>query len=175
LQVKPDIPRRIKWNKIIVVGEAPGREEDKVGKPFVGQAGQLLNEMLDAADINRRCCVVINPFIDRPPSNNIGHFFAGTPYRSAVLREYVPHIKQFNKILAAHAPAMILAMGRTAAWALNNYTGTLADRFGKILPTDHGLVMFLYHPSYFSRGKLDEVPKQIKQIKLARLIAQKLI
>ena len=55
--------------KIMLIGEAPGAEEDKIGKPFVGAAGQLLNKMLDAISLNRNKVYITNVIPWRPPNN----------------------------------------------------------------------------------------------------------
>lgn len=63
------------WNHIILVGEAPGADEVKFGRPFVGRSGQLLNKALQEATINREQCLVMNVFRRQPPKNKIDYFF----------------------------------------------------------------------------------------------------
>jgi DNA polymerase len=157
------------------VGEAPGAQEDKLGKPFVGGAGKTLNRMLRRAGIRRSRCLVINPFFTRPPNNNVGHFFLPREMYRKVKPEFRRHIKHFHKILDSHRPAMIIAMGRTASWALTNYRGELSSRIGKISHTEYGPMIQINHPAYFMRGKQDEIKKQIPHLKLARLIAERIV
>ena len=61
--------------KIFLVGEAPGKEEDQLGQPFVGNAGRILNWLLSQAGIARAECLVGNVARSRPPNNKISHFF----------------------------------------------------------------------------------------------------
>ena len=62
--------------KIAFVGEAPGREEEEKGRPFIGRAGWLFNQMLSGVGISRKECLVTNVFQDRPGyDNDIGRFF----------------------------------------------------------------------------------------------------
>src|ERR1700722_11400307 len=64
-----------KSNGIVLVGEAPGAEEVKQGRPFVGRSGQLLDKILARAGIERKECLVANVFGFRPPGNKVDHFF----------------------------------------------------------------------------------------------------
>ena len=61
---------------LALIGEAPGADEIKFGRPFVGKAGQLLDRALAATGIDRDRCLIANVFRYRPPDNKIGHFFA---------------------------------------------------------------------------------------------------
>src|SRR5574343_312599 len=61
--------------KIMLVGEAPGEEEDNLGKPFVGYAGKTLDALLSQAGIARYQCLVTNVARERPPANKIHFFF----------------------------------------------------------------------------------------------------
>ena len=61
--------------KIMILGEAPGKEEDISGKPFQGYAGQTLNNLLGQAGIARYQCLVTNVARERPPVNKISFYF----------------------------------------------------------------------------------------------------
>src|SRR5271168_5031510 len=63
------------WNGLVLVGEAPGAEETRLGHPFVGRSGQLLDKMLAQAGIDRRRSLVANVFRVQPPGNKVDHFF----------------------------------------------------------------------------------------------------
>ena len=61
--------------KIMIVGEAPGEEEDRVGRPFVGYAGRTLDNLLGQASIPRYQCLITNVARERPPGNKIMYYF----------------------------------------------------------------------------------------------------
>src|SRR5580698_9593860 len=63
------------WNGIALIGEAPGAEEVRLGHPFVGRSGQLLDKMLEKTGIDRKKCFVGNAFRFQPPGNKVDHFF----------------------------------------------------------------------------------------------------
>ena len=72
------------WNKIVLVGEAPGAEEARLGRPFVGRSGQLLDKILERAGIDREQCLIANVFRFQPPANKVDHFF--TSRRAATIQ-----------------------------------------------------------------------------------------
>ena len=61
--------------EILIVGEAPGKDEEIAGIPFVGQAGKLLKNILSTAGIDYNKCYISNVCSDRPPNNNFGYFY----------------------------------------------------------------------------------------------------
>ena len=94
--------------RIVLVGEAPGREEDEGGVPFVGRSGRLLDELLAGAGLDRRELAVVNTVKCRPPGNR-------TPRRAeaATCRPWL------DTQVAAVDPAVIVTLGGSAlAWAL---------------------------------------------------------
>jgi len=171
-RVRPQIPPAAKWNRIIIIGEAPGEQEAQAGRPFVGPSGQLLNEMLATAKIQRKNCIVLNPFQTRPPNNRIEYFFTRP---GEVKPEFRAEIKRFQRTLEKYQPAVLLTFGRTAAWAVSHYLGPLSDRFGKIYLSDYGPVWHLFHPAYFLRGNKQHMAAQIRHLRLARKIARRLL
>jgi len=158
------------WNKLVLVGEAPGAEEARLGRPFVGRSGQLLDKMLQQAGIERECCLIANVFRYQPPANKIDHFFAsrraaatggfaidenlgkfGSFYCRA---EFAGEIAHLSKILTEQKPSCIIALGRTPLWALTGENGLL-DKVGKQLPGrlfSGAPVLPTYHPSFILRG-----------------------
>jgi uracil-DNA glycosylase len=62
------------FNGIAIVGEAPGRQEEMFGTPFIGETGQVLDRMLLHAEIDRAACLVTNLFDERPDNNDLKHF-----------------------------------------------------------------------------------------------------
>lgn len=172
--------------RMAIVGEAPGAEEARQGRPFVGRSGRLLDESLAAVGIERAECLVANVFRRQPPGNKVGHFFAsrararkegrviderwgafGTSDR--LLAEYSGEIEHLRETLAAYAPTVIVALGRTPTWALTGENGILTLR-GTILPCRlvEGVdVVPTFHPSYLLRGQLVEQPAFLADLRLA--------
>lgn len=181
-----------KWNGLVLTGEAPGKEEVKQGQPFVGRSGQLLNEMLEQAGIDRARCLVANVFRFQPPGNKVDHFFTSRraaqqqnqviaetfgPLGSVWCKnEYASEINHLEKVLQAWQPRMIIALGRVPFWALcggQNITqnaGTIADcrlvPGMKVIPT--------FHPSYILRGNWSKRPEWLKHfLAAAHYVAEK--
>ena len=90
-------------SKIMIVGEGPGQKEDEVGKPFVGDAGLLLNKMLKAININRQDIYITNVVNYRPPNNRKPEISEINRY-SVFLREHISIIK----------PKILILKGSTA-------------------------------------------------------------
>ena len=158
------------WTGIALVGEAPGADEVRLGHPFVGRSGQLLDKMLAQAGIERRNSFVGNAFRFQPPGNKVEHFFisrraaqaAKLPiaeewgaFGSAYCRgEFGGEIENLRATLAALKPKIILALGRTALWALTGENGLL-EKLGKALPcrlVPGVMVIPTFHPSFILRG-----------------------
>lgn len=127
----------------LVVGEAPGFEEDRQGQPFVGRAGKLLTRMLRAIDLEREEVFIANILKCRPPDNRdpkpqeIGHCLS-------YLRQQIGLIQ----------PKIILAMGRIAAQSLldtNMAIGRLRDTEQYFADTGIPVVV-TYHPAYLLRS-----------------------
>ena len=153
---------------IALVGEAPGADEVRLGKPFVGRAGQLLDRALAASGIDRDACLVANVFRYRPPDNKVGHFFAsrrraaesGEPLAEALgklgaeycLERYSGEIEALAKALRAFAPAIVVAVGRTPLWALTGLNGITVLR-GQTLKgrLSDAPVIATFHPSFVMR------------------------
>ena len=93
--------------KLMIIGEAPGREEDEQGKPFVGQAGQLLNKMLAAINLQRENVYITNVVPWRPPNNR-------TPTSEEIL-QCLPYLQKHIEIIK---PNFLLLLGATAAKAI---------------------------------------------------------
>jgi len=158
------------WNKIILIGEAPGAEEARLGKPFVGRSGQLLDKMLDKAGIKRSETLIANVFRFQPPGNKVDHFFISRrasetegiaidekfgKFGSAYCRrEFASEIDHLSAVLNKQKPKIIVALGRTPFWALTGENGLLA-KVGIPLPsrlTKTAPVIPTFHPSFILRG-----------------------
>lgn len=154
MTVRPDgpIPARI-----MIVGEAPGAEEEAQGIPFVGASGMELNRMLQEAGISRSECFVTNVVRERPPGNDINHFIAKakkdiTPKHTLLKGKWVtPEVMAgynllLNEIRQVH-PKVILALGNTPLWALTGLSGITKWR-GSTLDSDYGITIVpALHPA----------------------------
>jgi DNA polymerase len=180
------------WNGLVFVGEAPGKEEVRQGKPFVGRSGQLLNEMLAESGIERSRSIIANVFRFQPPGNKVDHFFTSRraaalsgieiaedlgPFGSAWCKnEYSKEINELACLLGGSRPRIIVALGRTPFWALTGGSGLLAN-VGRLfdcrlLPGTSVLPTF--HPSYILRGNWSKRPEWLEHfIIAAHHVAQK--
>jgi len=126
---------------IMVIGEAPGADEDAKGEPFVGRAGQLLTKILQAINFEREEVFIANILKCRPPDNR-------TPIPSEVEQCEPYLLKQIELI----KPKFILAVGLTAANTLLKQKFKMADIRGKVFDY-HGVNMLVtYHPAALLRN-----------------------
>jgi DNA polymerase len=156
-------PLRADW---MVIGEAPGAEEDRRGEPFVGLAGQLLDKMLAAIDLDRRTNVYIaNVLKSRPPNN-----------RDPKPEEVAACLPYLARQIALLRPRIMLAVGRIAAQNLLQTAAPLGrlrgqvHRFGEL----NTPLVVTYHPAYLLRTPADK-RKAWEDLKFARGIYQQLI
>jgi uracil-DNA glycosylase len=132
--------------RCLIVGEAPGAEEDLRGEPFVGQAGRLLDNMLAAIGLTRSTDVYIaNVLKCRPPGNR-----NPAPFEVA---QCTPHLlRQIDLV----APGLLIAMGRFAAQTLLETDASIAALRGR-LHRFRGLPCIVtYHPAYLLRSLQDK-------------------
>ncbi len=155
-------------SKIMIVGEGPGQKEDEVGKPFVGDAGILLNKMLKAINIERNNIYITNVVNYRPPNNRKPEPDEITRY-SNFLRK---HISIIN-------PKILVLMGSTAMESLFGINIKITKERGKwkevIINNKTYLCMITFHPAYllrqpenkkFSWIDLKEIRKKIDQLNI---------
>jgi len=130
----------------LLVGEAPGSEEDRLGEPFVGQAGRLLDNMLAAVSLSRgRNVYIANVLKCRPPGNR-------NPEPDEVAK-CVPHLlRQIGLI----RPKLVLAMGRFASQALLGTDATIASLRGRVHQYAGVPLIVTYHPAYLLRNLPDK-------------------
>jgi len=155
-------PTRADW---LVIGEAPGAEEDRRGEPFVGAAGQLLDAMLRAIGLDRHSNVYIaNVLKSRPPHN-----------RDPLPEEVEACLPYLGRQIALLRPKIMLAVGRIAAQTLLGTTAPLArlrgqvHRFGEF----NTPLVVTYHPAYLLRTPGDK-RKAWEDLKFARSLYQRL-
>jgi DNA polymerase len=134
---------RAEW---MIVGEAPGAEEDARGEPFVGQAGRLLDSMLAALGLARDANVYIaNVLKCRPPGNRNPEAFE--------VDQCSPHLV---RQIALIRPKLILAMGRFAAQTLLGTDASIASLRGRLFRYQGVPLVVSYHPAYLLRNLPDK-------------------
>lgn len=129
----------------MVIGEAPGQSEDRQGLPFVGNAGQLLTEMLRAIGLDRESVFITNVVKCRPPGNR-----EPKPNEIEACNEYL------QQQLACVKPKIILAVGLVAAQTLLKTEEPLAKLRGKVHILNDTPVVAVYHPAYLLRSLSDK-------------------
>lgn len=148
--------------KMLLLGEAWGRDEELEGRPFVGSSGFVLNGMLREIGIVRDECYVTNVFNLRPePSNDVvnlcGPKAEGIPGYPALVNgkyvraQYAPELARLFREIDHVQPNVIVALGATAAWALCKTSGIKKIRGAPILGRNGVKVLPTYHPAAVSR------------------------
>ena len=131
-------------SRIMIVGEGPGANEDKEGLPFVGRAGQLLDKMLNAINLDRNKVYITNVVNYRPPENR-------KPTEKEVER-YLPYLKKHIEIIR---PKIILLLGSTAMNAILLNTDVISKMRGKWYEIKINNLKFYsivsFHPAYLLR------------------------
>src|SRR3984957_17045282 len=147
----------------LIVGEAPGADEDRQGEPFVGRAGQLLNAMLHAGGLAREQVYIANVLKCRPPGN-----------RDPGASEAAECLPYLERQIALLKPKIMLAVGRIAAQNLLHTDKTLGSlrqqvhRFGAL-----GVPLIVtYHPAYLLRTPTDK-RKAWEDLKFAREVCSR--
>lgn len=127
---------------LVVVGEAPGQEEDRTGRPFVGRAGRLLDLMLMAAGFPREQVYICNVLKCRPPGNRNPQ----TDEMDVCTRNYL------HGQLELIAPRVLLAVGRFAVQALLDSTTAIGRLRGRVHAYRGIPLVVSYHPAYLLRS-----------------------
>lgn len=156
---------------IMIVGEAPGEQEEKAGEPFVGASGQLLTSMLHAVGITRSSCFITNVCRHRPPfnpvkkvPNDITMWMSDNVKNPHPEEGWVrlqdqwvhPHVKEgydlLYKELAMVQPRLCIALGNTSTWALTGHWGVSKWRGSRLTPTHIApTVVPAFHPAAILR------------------------
>lgn len=128
---------------VMLIGEAPGANEDLQGEPFVGRAGKLLNAMLQAIDMERSSVYIANILKCRPPNNR-----DPLPEEVALCTPYL------QRQIALIKPKVVIAVGRIAAQFLLNTTEAMGRLRGKMYNYGelHTPLFVIYHPAYLLRS-----------------------
>lgn len=145
--------------RCLVVGEAPGRNEDEKGKPFIGRAGTILDTALNAVfgEEARAVIPVTNVCKCRPPSNR-----KPTPEEVGICTTLY-----LTKEIERFDPLSILALGNTAVEALLGMTGISSLR-GEWFPLDSEeprWVMPTWHPAYVDRDRTARMPEFLSDVR----------
>ena len=131
-------------SSIMIIGEGPGANEDKEGKPFVGRAGKLLDKMLEAIKLNRKNVYISNVVNFRPPMNR-------RPTDEEINR-YLPFLKKHIEIIN---PKILLLLGSTALNALIGNEVVISKARGKWVSKKIGdanpEVIASFHPAFLMR------------------------
>ena len=155
-------------SKIMLVGEGPGQKEDEIGKPFMGDAGKLLNKMLAAIDIKRESIYITNVVNYRPPNNR---------------KPTTAEINKYSKFLYEHIsiinPKILIIMGGTAMEALIGNKFKISKERGiwkdVIIKGKTYLSIVTFHPAYLLRQPdqkkyswidLKEIRKKINELNI---------
>ena len=152
--------------RCMIIGEAPGAEEDRRGEPFVGRAGQLLNAMLRAIGISREAVYIANIVKCRPPKN-----------RDPKPEEMLACSAYLRRQIALVKPRVILAVGRVAAQHLAGSTLAIGRMRGQHYIYDNSddgaqiPIVVTYHPAYLLRSPLEK-RKSWEDLKRARQLLE---
>jgi uracil-DNA glycosylase family 4 len=153
--------KRAEW---LIIGEAPGAEEDRQGEPFVGRAGQLLNAMLRAIGLPRESVFIANVLKSRPPAN-----------RDPKPDEVAACLPYLMRQIALLRPRLMLAVGRIASQnllATNVPLGKLRGQIHTFGELNTPLIV-TYHPAYLLRTPADK-RKAWDDLKFARSVFRRL-
>ena len=147
-------------SSIMIVGEGPGQKEDELGKPFVGEAGNLLNKMLAAIKIERKKIYITNVVNYRPPNNR-------KPEQSEINR-YSKYLKEHISIID---PKILILMGSTAMDAILGSNKRISKERGQwkevIIKQKNFKTIVTFHPAYLLR-KPDQKKFSWEDLKIIR-------
>jgi DNA polymerase len=146
---------------LMIIGEAPGAEEDRRGEPFVGRAGQLLNAMLAAIGLARDGVYIANIVKCRPPGNRDPHVDEAAACQAYLMRQ-----------IALVSPRAILSVGRVSAHNLlgtETPVGRLRGRTHRIDPGEVPVIV-TYHPAYLLRRPEEKAKAWADLQAVARLL-----
>ena len=155
-------------SQVMIVGEGPGEKEDEIGKPFVGDAGNLLNKMLSAININRESVYITNVVNFRPPNNR--------KPTSAEINRYSIFLREHILIIN---PKILIIMGSTAMEALVGNNIKISKDRGKwkeiIIKNKTFTSIVTFHPAYllrqpdqkkYSWSDLKQIRKKIDELNI---------
>ena len=127
--------------RLMLVGEGPGATEDATGRPFVGQAGQLLDKILEAIDCPRPSTFIANIVKCRPPQN-----------RKPLPDEMAACLPYLHRQIALVGPKVLIALGSTAAEGMLGVRKSLGELRGKVHRWNGIPLVVTYHPAALLRN-----------------------
>ncbi len=132
-------------SEIMIVGEAPGKEEDEQGIPFVGRAGKLLNLFLESIGVSRKSVFITNTVKCRPPDN-----------RNPMIEEINACSNFLEKLIKIVNPKVLVLLGKVAANRLLGEDKVMSELRQKIFHIDKFAIPIIvfYHPAYILRSPL---------------------
>lgn len=139
-------PEGPKDAKIVILGEAPGKTEELMGRPFIGASGELLNEMLSKAGIHRHECYVTNVCKFRPEGNKFASLYEKNKPKPALAEQ----LRLLEEELSCLSPNIIICLGNEALKAVTGKKG-IGNWRGSILNTKYGKALPTYHPAAILR------------------------
>lgn len=142
--------------KVMLVGEGPGQDEDRQGRPFVGRSGKLLTQTLSNLGISRSDIYITNVVKCRPPNNRNPLPLESTTCKNLLL---------FNQIKIIN-PSIIITLGAIALQAFGREKVSITRMRGKIITINNIKLIPTYHPAYILRNP-KELPTFAKDIKFA--------
>lgn len=143
-----------KHAKIMLIGEAPGEEEAKTGRPFVGNAGRLLNKYLREAGIDREETYITNVLKIRPEGNR--------KPRKSEIKEVLPFLIRQMELLH---PAVVVCLGSTAVQSVLDPKAKITQIRGEWQEKDGMNIMPTYHPAavFHDEGKKERLKEDLIQ------------
>jgi uracil-DNA glycosylase family 4 len=132
--------------KLLLIGEAPGPQENIQGKPFVGRAGQLLDKILEAAQFDPEKDIYITNSVFRMPPGDEGKAFRKPTNEE--IEYYRPYVQQIIKFVD---PLIILLTGNVATYSILGKTG-ITNLRGQWTQLNGRWIMPIFHPSYLLRN-----------------------
>ncbi|NPA16285.1 uracil-DNA glycosylase [Persephonella sp.] len=133
-------------SRLVFIGEAPGGDEDKQGRPFVGRAGKLLTRLIEATGHKREEFYITNVCKCRPPGNR-----TPTPWE---MEACFPYLRQQLDIIQ---PKVLCLLGATAARAFLNRHVAITKERGSVINWEDKLLYLTYHPAYVLRNPSEEM------------------
>ena len=142
--------------ELMFVGEAPGRDEDIQGRPFVGRAGRIFNEILSDVGLKRDDVYIANCLKCRPPNN-----------RDPSTQELIACFPYLKQQIETIRPKVIGTLGRYSTYQLTGKKGALGTLRGRIFTFGNIKVIPLYHPAYLLRNPnaIDIFVNDLKKLK----------
>ncbi len=131
--------------KLMIVGEAPGKNENESGRPFVGQAGELLTNMLEACGLSRDQVFIANAVCCRPPAN-----------RTPLHQEVTACSSYLDLRIKLMKPKLIIALGNTALRRFLPDHNSVTTARGKFYDVENPIktrIFVTYHPSFILRDQ----------------------